>query len=85
MRVSLFWRPVLICLALVAAILLAVQWTSPETLPKIWPALVIFLIAAGLAFFLSSRSITSRIRRLKEFAERAASRGFHSARARPRP
>ena len=46
MRVSLFWRPVLICLALVAVILLAVQWTSPETLPKIWLALVIFLIAA---------------------------------------
>ena len=76
MRVSLFWRPVLICLALVAAILLAVQWTSPETLPKIWLALVIFLIAAGLTFFLSSRSITSRIRRLKEFTERAGTGDF---------
>ena len=76
MRVSLFWRPVLICLALVAAILLAVQWTSPETLPKIWPVLVIFLIAAGVTFFLSSRSITSRIRRLKEFTERAGTGDF---------
>ena len=85
MRVSLFWRLGLIYLALVAAILVAVQWTSPETLAKIWLALVIFLLAAGITFFLSSRSITSRIRRLKEFTDRAGDRGFHSARARPRP
>ena len=76
MRVSLFWRPVLICLALVAAILLAVQWTSPETLPKIWPVLVIFLAAAGIMFFLSSHTITSRIRRLREFTERAGTGDF---------
>jgi two-component system phosphate regulon sensor histidine kinase PhoR len=69
----------LICLALVVAILLAVQWTSPETLPKIWLALVIFLIAAGLTFFLSSRSITSRIRRLKEFTERVGTGDFTPA------
>jgi two-component system phosphate regulon sensor histidine kinase PhoR len=76
LRVSLFWRPVLIGLALVAAILVAVQWTSPETLPRIWPALAIFLVAAGLAFLFSSRSVTFRIRRLKEFAERTASGDF---------
>ncbi len=76
MRVSLFWRPVLISLALVTAILLAVQWTSPKTLPKIWLVLAIFLVAAGVAFFLSSRSITSRIQRLKAFADRAASGDF---------
>jgi len=76
LRVSLFWRPVLICLALVAAILLAVQLASPETLPKIWPELAIFLLAASVAFFFSSRSVTSRIRRLKEFAERTASGNF---------
>jgi len=75
-RVSLFWRPVLICLALVAAILLAVHWTSPETLPKIWALLVIFLLAAGIALFLSSRSVTLRIRRLKEFTEHAAAGEF---------
>ena len=76
MRVSLFWRLVLISLALVTAILLAVQWASPETLPKIWLVLAIFLVAAGVAFFLSFRSISSRIRRLKEFADRAAAGDF---------
>jgi two-component system phosphate regulon sensor histidine kinase PhoR len=76
LRVSLFWRPVLICLALVLAILLAVQWASPETLPKIWAVLAIFFLAAGIAFFLSSRSVTSRFRHLREFAERAAAGDF---------
>ena len=78
MRVSLIWRPVLICMALVTAILVAVQWGSPETFPKIWPALVIFLLAAGIAFFFASRSVTTRIRRMKEFAERAAAGDFTS-------
>ncbi len=76
MRVSLFWRPVLICLALVVAILLAVQWVSPDTLGKISPAVAIFLLVAGTAFFLSSRTITLRIRRLKEFAGRAGAGDF---------
>ena len=76
MRVSLFWRPVLICLALVAAILLAVQWASPQILPKIWLVLAILFVVAGIAFLISSRSITSRIRALKEFADRAAAGDF---------
>jgi two-component system phosphate regulon sensor histidine kinase PhoR len=76
LRVSLFWRPVLICLALVAAILTAVQWTSRETLPKIWALLAIFLVAAGIALFLFSRSILSRVRRLKRFTERATAGDF---------
>jgi two-component system phosphate regulon sensor histidine kinase PhoR len=76
LRVSLFWRPVLICLALVAAILLAVQWVSPESLPKIWLPLAIFLLVAGIGFFFSSRSVTLRVRRLKEFTERAAAGDF---------
>ncbi len=37
---------------------------------------MIFLLAAGIASFFSSRSVTSRIRRLKEFAERAAAGDF---------
>jgi len=78
LRVSLIWRPVLICMALVTAILVAVQWGSPETIPKIWLALVIFLLAAGIAFFFASRSVTTRIRRMKEFAERAAAGDFTS-------
>lgn len=76
MRVSLFWRPVLICLALVVAILLAVQWVSPQTLPKIWGALAILFLAAGIALFLTARSATSRIHRMKKFMERAASADF---------
>ena len=76
MRVSLFWRPVVICLALVAAILVAVQWTSPDTLGKVWPLLLIFLAAAGIAIFLSFRSVDLRIRRLKQSTERAAAGDF---------
>jgi two-component system phosphate regulon sensor histidine kinase PhoR len=66
----------MICLALVAAILIAVQWASPETLPKIWLAVTIFLFAAGIAFYFSSRSFTSRMRRMKIFADRAAGGEF---------
>jgi two-component system phosphate regulon sensor histidine kinase PhoR len=39
---------------------------------------VIFLLAAGIAFFFASRSVTTRIRRMKEFAERAAAGDFTS-------
>jgi two-component system, OmpR family, phosphate regulon sensor histidine kinase PhoR len=76
LRVSLSWRPALISAALVAAILAAVEWASPGTLPRIRIFLAIFLLAAGIAFFLSSRSVTLRIRRLKQFAERAAAGDF---------
>ena len=76
MRVSLFWRPALICAVLTAAILLAVQWTSPDTLTKIWGVLLIFLLAAAIAFYLTARTAASRIRRLTAFAERAASGDF---------
>ena len=76
MRVSISWRPALICLALVAAILAAVEWASPGTLLKLRPLLAILLLAAGIAFFFSSRSVTSRIRRLKQFAERTAAGDF---------
>ncbi len=76
MRVSLYWRPTFICLALVAAILIAVQWVSPETLRKIWPVLVIFLLAAGVSLLFFFHSLTSRIRSLKEFVERASASDF---------
>ena len=52
------------------------QWASPGILLKIWYFLAIFLLVAGIAFFLSSRSVTLRIRRLKQFAERAAAGDF---------
>lgn len=76
MRVSLFWRPVSICLALVVAILIAVEWASPKTFLKIWIELLIFLVLAGVALYFSSRSVALRARRLKEFSERAAAGDF---------
>jgi len=76
LRVSLSWRLALICLALVAATLAAAESASPGTLGKIWPFLIAFLVAAGIAAFISSRSAARRIRRLKEFADRAAAGDF---------
>jgi len=76
LRVSLSWRPVVICLALVTAILAAVEWASPGTLPRIWPAVTIFLLAAAIALFFSFHSLSTRIRRLKELTDRAAAGDF---------
>jgi two-component system phosphate regulon sensor histidine kinase PhoR len=66
----------MICLALVVAILVTVQWVSPETLPKIWLFVVIFLFVAAIAFYLSYRSISMRIRRLKAITDRATAGDF---------
>ena len=60
MRVSLFWRPALISLILVFAILVAVQWVSPEAVEKDWIVVVICLFVAAVAFYLTARSATSR-------------------------
>jgi two-component system phosphate regulon sensor histidine kinase PhoR len=76
LRVSLSWRPALISLALVAAVLASLEWVSPGALPRIWPSLVVFALAAGLAFFLAGRSFSHRIQRLKAFVERAAAGDF---------
>lgn len=76
MRVSLFWRLGLIYVILVLAILIAVEVTSPGTMLRIFPVLLIILFAAGIASFIFLRSTTSRIRRLKEFADRAATGDF---------
>jgi len=72
LRASLSWRPALICLTLAAAILAAVELVSPGTLLKVWPVLAILVFLAGIAFFLSSRSLEQRMGRLKRFAGRAA-------------
>ena len=76
MRVSLFWRLGLTYLALVAAILVAVETTVPGTVRRILPALLVILLAAGIASLIFLRSTVSRIRRLKEFADRAAAGDF---------
>ena len=76
MRVSLIWRLGLTYLALVAAILIAVEVTAPGTMRRILPALLVILLAAGIASLIFLRSTASRIRRLKEFADRAAAGDF---------
>ena len=76
MNGSLSWRPALIGLTLVAAILAAVEWVAPGILLRVWPALAVFLLAAAIAFYVSFRAVSRRIRGLKEFAERAAAGDF---------
>jgi two-component system, OmpR family, phosphate regulon sensor histidine kinase PhoR len=75
-RVSLFWRLGLMYLALVAAILVAVETNVPGALRQILPVLLLILLIAGVASFTFLRSTDSRIRRLKEFADRAAAGDF---------
>ncbi len=71
MRLSLFWRLGLTYLALVAAILVTVELAAPGTVRQILPALLVILLAVGIALFVFLRSTASRIRRLEEFARRA--------------
>jgi two-component system phosphate regulon sensor histidine kinase PhoR len=75
-RLSLFWRLGLIYVILVLAILIAVEVTAPGTMLRIFPVLLIILFAAGIASFGFLRSTTIRVRRLKEFADRAATGDF---------
>jgi two-component system phosphate regulon sensor histidine kinase PhoR len=76
LRVSLFWQLGFTYLALVAAILVAVEVTSPGTVGRILPALIVILLAGGIVSFLFLRTTALRIRRLKEFADRAAGGDF---------
>ena len=76
MRVSPFWRLGLTYLALVAAILIAVEMAAPGTLHRILPALLVILSVAVIASVIFLLSTSSRIRRLKEFADRAAAGDF---------
>jgi two-component system phosphate regulon sensor histidine kinase PhoR len=63
-------------LALVAAILIAVEVAAPGTLTQIFPALLIILLVAGILSVVFLRSVATRIRRLKQFADRAAAGDF---------
>jgi two-component system phosphate regulon sensor histidine kinase PhoR len=63
-------------LALVAAILIAVEVTVPGAVRRILPVLLAILLVAGIASLLFLRSTSSRIRRLKKFADRAAAGDF---------
>jgi len=74
--VSLFRRLGILYLALVAAILIAVEVAAPGTLSRIFPALLIILLVAGILSIVFLRSVATRIRRLKQFADRAAAGDF---------
>ena len=76
MPVSLFRRLGILYLALVAAILIAVEVAAPGTLSRIFPALLIILLVAGILSIVFLRSVATRIRRLKQFADRAAAGDF---------
>jgi two-component system phosphate regulon sensor histidine kinase PhoR len=75
-RMNLFWRLGLINLALVAAVLIAVEWTAPGALSRLWPFLLVVLAATLLAPAVFSRWFFVRVRELKQFAGRAASGNF---------
>ena len=76
MRVSLIWRLGLTYLALAAAILIALEWTAPAALERVWAVFLILWAAAGIASLLFLRSFTSRIRILSEFVGRTATGDF---------
>ena len=78
-RVSPFRRLGLIYLALVAAILIAVEVAAPGTLARIFPALLVILLVAGILSVIFLRSIASRIRRLKAIRGPRRRRRFHSS------
>jgi two-component system phosphate regulon sensor histidine kinase PhoR len=74
--VSLFRRLGILYVALVAAILIAVEVAAPGTLTRIFPVLLIILLVAAILTVVFLRSIATRIRRLKQFADRAAAGDF---------
>ncbi len=76
MRVSLFWRLGLTYLALIAAILIAVERVAPGTLGRVWVVLLIILLAGVAISVFFSRWLSWRVQRLKEFAGRAAAGDF---------
>jgi two-component system phosphate regulon sensor histidine kinase PhoR len=75
-RVSLFWRLGLTYLALIAAILIAVERVAPGTLGRVWVVLLIILLAGVAISVFFSRWLSWRVQRLKEFAGRAAAGDF---------
>ena len=76
MPVSPFRRLGMLYLALVAAILIAVEVAAPGTLARIFPGLLVILLVSGFLSILFLRSVAARIRRLKQFADRAAAGDF---------
>jgi two-component system, OmpR family, phosphate regulon sensor histidine kinase PhoR len=76
LRVSVIWRLGLIYLALMVAILIAVELAAPGTVSHIWIALLVILLVAGITSIVFFVSTASRIRRLKEFADRASTGDF---------
>jgi two-component system phosphate regulon sensor histidine kinase PhoR len=75
-RVSLPWRLGLTYLASVLAILVAVEWARPGSLVRVWPTVLVILLASSGVFWLFGRRTASRLDRLREFSRRAAAGDF---------
>ena len=85
MRVSLFWRLGLTYLALVLAVFAGIYWSSAAGVSSVAAAAVrhsLWLAAAGIfvitvvVSFTFSLLFSSRINRVKRFAQRAAAGDF---------
>jgi two-component system phosphate regulon sensor histidine kinase PhoR len=75
-RISQFGRLGLVYLVCLVTTLLAVDWVAPEALRKLFPLIAVLLFAAILASFFLPRFTSKRVRRMKEFVDRAAAGDF---------
>lgn len=73
MRVSLFWRSGLLFLALLLAVLLAVD---EGIRLRFWPVSLLLLLVVSGGALLVSRGVSNRIHRLEEFSHRVARGDF---------
>ncbi|MGH9681746.1 MAG: HAMP domain-containing sensor histidine kinase, partial [Candidatus Acidiferrales bacterium] len=76
MSSSSFRRLAILYLGVVAAILIAANLAAPGVLARIWPFVLVVVLSAVAVTALFSRFNSFRIRRLKEFADRAAAGDF---------
>ena len=85
MRISSFWRLGLTFLVLVLAILIGVSWfisanVSPDAAKvarhALWLAQIAVLIVTSVVFLIFSLVFSSRMKRVKHFAQRAAAGDF---------
>ncbi len=63
-------------LFLAAALLVTVEVAAPGTLVRIWPVILAIFLTAAVISIIVSRSLSRRIHRLRQFADRAAAGDF---------
>ncbi len=76
MRISVFGRLALIFALCLLAALLAAERVAPGTFTKLWPPVAVLLLIGIGATLYFSWSTSSRIRKMKEFVNRAAAGDF---------